>query len=427
MKKLLLCAGILTLTVLAVLGINARHANAVEPAVQENRFVCFGAGALGGGTSGSSLSGTGYDRLKNAVKMYGQTAMEMQREWGTPWEVVLAQMQKESNVGTAGIAVGGATNNWLGITGKGDAGSWTSSSGRAWAVYSSVDASIRDWAGPRILRNGIYDAAFAYLNPSSYDLPSFLKVMISHYAPNSDGNNETAYVQDVLSFINGPIKEAREEMSWPSSAELATQENIPIGGRHPLGTPVGGAGGGGGGTVDFSGCNIVSGVMGNIAETARLLARQRGESAAPDNPTEAYKQKFQELGQWTGVVGGSWCGGYLGFGASCDRFVVTVLYAAGVVTKDEAVHMLTIAAQRTYFDNHPDKWQKVGVFRSESDLQPGDVLSASGSHVMIYVGNGEVAGASCTTSTAPSRNGKTGRITPIFFVGGPYDIYRYKG
>ena len=178
---------------------------------------------------------SGYARLKEAVKTYGQAAMDMQREYGVPWEVVFAQMQTESQTGTAGHAVQGATNNWLGITGSGDDGYYVAANGRHWARYTSVSASIMAWGGPKVLRNGYYDDAFAYLDPNNYNLDAFLTRMISHYAPSSDGNDEIAYKQNVLGFINGPIQAVRLEMGWPSSAELAKNESIAIGGKHPVG------------------------------------------------------------------------------------------------------------------------------------------------------------------------------------------------
>jgi len=165
----------------------------------------------------------------------------------------------------------------------------------------------------------------------------------------------------------------------------------------------------------------------NIAETARALAQPKGANAAPDNPTAAYQHWFQELGQWTGTVGGSFCGGYLGFGASCDRFAATVLFAAGVITKEEALSMLTVDLQAAYFRRNPDKWQEIGKFGSEADLKPGDVLAnptIGSRHVAIYLGNGEVAHASCS-----SKNGKTGRVTDLQqrFFNGSFLAFRYRG
>ena len=62
--------------------------------------------------------------------------------------------------------------------------------------------------------------------------------MISHYAPSSDGNNESAYVASVLSLLRGPIREVQEEMGWLSSEDFAKQNNIPVGGNHPIGQTI---------------------------------------------------------------------------------------------------------------------------------------------------------------------------------------------
>lgn len=174
-------------------------------------------------------SGAGYDKLRAVTAKYGEYAMEMQREFGTPWEMVFAQMQKESGVGSAGAAINGATNNWLGIKGTGDAGT----TGRD-AIYSSVEASIKDWAGFRVLRAGFYDAAFVHLDPNNYSITEFIKDVIPIYAPGSDNNNPTEYIADLNIFLK-VVDEVRVEKGWPTSAELAKKENIPIGGKTPIG------------------------------------------------------------------------------------------------------------------------------------------------------------------------------------------------
>ena len=193
---------------------------------------------LGDGSDGKLISGN----LEEAIKKYGEFAMEMQRKYGVPWEVVFAQMALESGVGTAGIAIHGATNNWLGISGKGDTGQsymvWDEKNNkwRHWAIYSSVEACIEAWAGKKVLRNGRYDAAFKYLNPDNYNIHGFLVTMINVYAPKEDGNDTEAYVANIEKYLNGSVKKAREEMGWPSSAELAANENIPIGGEESIGS-----------------------------------------------------------------------------------------------------------------------------------------------------------------------------------------------
>lgn len=182
-----------------------------------------------GGNDSAPISGGGYAKLKQAVRDYHQTAMQAQIDYGSPWEMVFAQMQKESSVGTEGVAVEGATNNWLGITGEGDAGYWQRKEGaRKWAKFTSVEKSITAWAGTRVLRNpkGYYTSAFQYLSLDNYDLNSFIRKVISIYAPKSDGNDPESYANTIIGLINGPIKEVREELGLPSSEEWARENNI---------------------------------------------------------------------------------------------------------------------------------------------------------------------------------------------------------
>lgn len=180
----------------------------------------------------TAVWGKGVERVKAATKVYGLLAMQMQRTYGVPWEVLIAQMQVESQIGQTGAARGG-TNNWLGITGKGDAGR----SGR-YAKFSSVEASIQAWA-QKVIRNGLYNEAMWHTDPDKWNLRDFLANMVHVYAPASDGNDEAGYVRDVLSIINKMVKPAREEMGWPSSEELAKSERIAVGGIYPIGSAVG--------------------------------------------------------------------------------------------------------------------------------------------------------------------------------------------
>lgn len=180
------------------------------------------------GDGDNPIAGGGYAKLKQAVRDYHEIAMQAQKDYGTPWEMVFAQMQKESGTGSFGIAVQGATNNWLGITGSGDAGTWVSPKGRKWAKFSSVGGSITAWAGPKVLRNpkGYYDSTFKYLSLDNYDLNAFIRAVVAIYAPKEDGNDPVAYANQVIGFINGPIKEVREELGLPSSEEWARENNI---------------------------------------------------------------------------------------------------------------------------------------------------------------------------------------------------------
>ena len=203
-----------------------------------------------GGTDWDSGSGGGWtERLQTIVIQYGQLSMDLQREWGVPWEVVFAQMIKESSLGTApnGINAGVAKNgyyNWLGITGKGGAYSvgtpFVDGGGRKWAQYATIEDMIKDYSGKYIARNGYYDKAFLHLVPSDYDLEGYLSDFIMVYAPPVE-NDTSTYISQMMPYINS-IREIGKTQGWPTSEELAIQENIQPGGRNPIGGSAGGGG-----------------------------------------------------------------------------------------------------------------------------------------------------------------------------------------
>lgn len=365
-------------------------------------------------------TGGGYERLKEAVRKYGPTAMEMQIEWGTPWEVVLAQMQKESGVGTAGIAVSGADNNWLGITGSGDAGYWESPGGRKWAKFSSVEASIQAWAGTTILRNGYYDDAFPYLNPNNWNLEMFLKVMISHYAPSSDGNNEEQYVRDVLSIINGPIAEVRAEMGWLSSEDYAKQNNIGVGGKHPLGSESGGD------------SDTITSTIGCFNSTGGArLAELAVWMAWPDqHHLNDIKDEYRQA--MVAVLGqepyGNYCGslgytnrGILDYYQDCGHFVATIVRYSGY---DDGFPLTWTVNMWNHMSDSP-LWEEIPNEGNTSNLMPGDIFVNTG-HIMMYIGE---YGGDIGNLAQASMCGFTGKIDHVYFGSGSgiYHIFRYAG
>ena len=384
-------------------------------------------------TLSSPDDGSAYSRLKAAVKDYGETAMAMQIEWGTPWEVVMAQMQIESGVGTAGHAVEGATNNWLGITGSGDAGYYVSSGGRHWAKYSSVEKSIEAWAGTSVLRNGYYDDAFPYLSIDNWDLRSFLVKMISHYAPSSDGNNEEAYVNNILSLIDGPIKEAREAMGWPSSEELARQYNIQVGGKHPIGSEVEGE------------TNTVSSYSSNLfCQTANefggnLLAQLAVNMSWPDRDHyREIKPEYQlamksvlgaePTGNYCGAYGGT-NSGALDYYQDCGHFVATVVRYSGL---DDDFPLGGTSNMESYMANS-DIWMEIDNLGNTSNLMPGDIFvvnlvggqNGGDGHIMMYVGD---YGGDYNLASA-SLCSRTANLGNVYFSDsrGSYRIFRYAG
>lgn len=362
-----------------------------------------------------SIGSSGYDRLKWAVEQYGEYAMEMQREYGVPWEVVFAQMQHESGVGTAGIAKS-ATNNWLGITKSGDAGSWTSSSGRQWAVFSSVEASIKAWAGSRVLRNGYYDAAFPYLNPSNYNLKGFLTEMIHHYAPASDGNDEGNYVSTVLALIDGPIAAVREKLGWKSSEELAKSENIQPGGNNPIGSSV---------PTDTSlnttnsknssvicnddGEEVTNYNGSSIAEVGKKLAW--GDEQHYDEVNSAFAEAAKELG----------LNPTLSWSQDCGHFASVVIRSTGI---DPSFPITGSGNMKSYLESS-SSWTQIENLGNTSNLQSGDVFVVDG-HIMIYTG-----GTGKYNAVSASQGDYTGKISSIYFThkksGQQFSIFRHNG
>lgn len=365
--------------------------------------------------SSVNISSSGYSRLKWAVEQYGEYAMEMQREYGVPWEVVFAQMQHESSMGTAGIAKN-ATNNWLGITKSGDAGSWTSSSGRQWAVFSSVEASIKAWAGSRVLRNGYYDDAFPYLDPDNYDLKGFLTEMIHHYAPSSDGNDESNYVSTVLGLIDGPIAEVRDRLGWKSSEELAKSENIQpggnnsIGGKIPTDSTIK--------TTNSENKSIICNDEGeevtnyngsSIAEVGKSLAW--GDEQHYDEVNPAFAEAARALG----------LNPTLGWSQDCGHFASVVIRSTGI---DSSFPVSGSSSMKSYLESS-SSWTQIENLGNTSNLESGDVFVANG-HIMIYTG-----GTGKYNAVSASQGDYTGKVSSIYFThtksGQPFSIFRHNG
>lgn len=195
------------------------------------------------------MSGSWWPRADLMIKTYAPLAMELQAEYGLPWEVVFAQMAHESEIGKTGVASSiwkkDKKYNFLGLTASGP----NSPGYLATGVYTSVgsDGKTRyfneyDRLSDMIIawviaygRNGRYDDAIAYLDPNDYKLSDFLYTFISVYAPSSDGNKPAAYSTSVMAYLgeNGGIGSATKKYGYPTSEELARSKNIQPGGNWP--------------------------------------------------------------------------------------------------------------------------------------------------------------------------------------------------
>ena len=209
------------------------------------------------GTCGGDIESEGnVERTKEVVSKYGEVAINLQIEYGVPWEFVFAQMVAESSVGTApnGVNVpiydelGGY--NWVGHHGPDPVnGSCPNTAGAysmnvSWGPNSNnhcfrVYASIADMIGGHMfdfLRNGLYDDL---LRNSAYDNWDLEKAGLSYVCMYVQGqslsNCNTSKASGYWSTMKEYIEVADEvaaEKGWKTSEELAKANKQPAGGKH---------------------------------------------------------------------------------------------------------------------------------------------------------------------------------------------------
>lgn len=346
-----------------------------------------------GTTGGGGISGG--ESLREAVIKYGQFAMDLQRKYGSPWEVIFAQMVIESNVGKCTNCV--ASNvaamgyyNWLGITGDGGSfgtgNPYISPSGRKWATFASVENMMEAWAGPVVLRSpkGYYNEAFTYLDPNNYNLDQFILKMVYVYAPPSE-NDSAAYAARVVSLVN-EVQGIAAEQGWPTSAELAKSENITVGDTT--------TGGGGGGVSYAEACS--SGMQyGNIVSYILAYAWPEYHNAPYTQKTTAYEEVVKKRQAEGKYVGGS-------NGIDCGGFVTTVMQESGFEPNYNSGGGDTSTQEQWVKDNG---WQLVTDI---SQLVPGDVAFTPG-HTFIYVGQQTGFGSTVASASAPGEGGRYAR------------------
>lgn len=211
---------------------------------------CSNPTRLSGKCGGEVEGNDAISRMKDAAAKYGEVAINLQIEYGVPWELVFAQMAKESGVGVAGIAkhiyedYGGY--NWLGHMATYDSSSNSCSSRGKYSIDQSygpygdgeggtrcarIYQSIADMIGGHMfdfLRNGLYDELLTYSSADNWDLDRAGVAFASKY---SGYSNNTSYWNDLKNFIT-KVDEVASEKGWPTSEEVAKNNNLPIGGRH---------------------------------------------------------------------------------------------------------------------------------------------------------------------------------------------------
>lgn len=220
----------------------------VSPKFQENDIIFYnpngggncspGLGFITGNCGGDITSTTMSERQDEVIRKYGEIAMKLQIEYGVPWEIPFGQMRKESSLGTAGIAKKVAEKgyyNWMGKKYRSEHLYNMAEPYRGttdWAMYSSIGNMIAGWAVD-FMRNGAYDEAFKYLDKNNYDIKKWFFTMIKKYCPQSECDAHESYWATVNSVVQR-ADQIGKELGWPTSAELAKQQNIEIGGKYPV-------------------------------------------------------------------------------------------------------------------------------------------------------------------------------------------------
>lgn len=220
----------------------------VSPKFQENDIIFYnpnggsncshGLGFITGNCGGDITSTTMSERQDEVIRKYGEIAMKLQIEYGVPWEIPFGQMRKESSLGTAGIAKKVAEKgyyNWMGKKYQSNHLYNMAEPYRGtmdWSMYSSIGNMIAGWAVD-YMRNGLYDKAFQYLDKNNYDIKKWFFAMIKVYCPQSECDSHESYWSTVNSVVQR-ADQIGKELGWPTSAELAKQQNIEIGGKYPV-------------------------------------------------------------------------------------------------------------------------------------------------------------------------------------------------
>ena len=186
----------------------------------------------------------------------------------------------------------------------------------------------------------------------------------------------------------------------------------------------------GGGDDDYSNSTCTSsGSNGDIADTALLLSWACGSSSGchsqggpPYEPKPEYTTAMQEVGTYDNP--GGW-----GYGASCDRFVATVMRYSGAdvnfpigYANDSGAYMMMNPA---YYEEVPFNGSNFEV------LEPGDIFStfspqgSSGGHIWFYVEiDGEPGRADASNGTRSGRTAENYTRTPIINDGRQYKVFR---
>lgn len=215
---------------------------------------CDDATKLSGKCGGEVEGDDNTSRTKDAVAKYGEVAINLQIEYGVPWELVFGQFAMESSVGTAGVAVSiwDEMNgyNWLGHHGPDPVGGACPNTAGKHSIDQSwgpnghnhcfrVYQSIADMIGGHMfdfLRNGLYDEMLQNATASNWNLDaaglSYVCMYVQGQSTSAcDTGSAQTYWNGVKTYMTIADGVASEK-GWPTSEEVAKNNNLAAGGKH---------------------------------------------------------------------------------------------------------------------------------------------------------------------------------------------------
>lgn len=200
--------------------------------------------SVSGGNCGADVTGsTWQERLREVVENYGIFFMNAQIEYGVPWEIPIIHGHMESHFGLADPSVAKSTENcgyynWQGYKyGSNSLFGISEAEMGSCKVYHSdggFGSQYKNLADMYMsfyvdyLRNGAYDAAYEYAQPSNFDPRAFLAKETDgiYCAVGCSAGYTSVYDSDI-----DLIHEIAAEHGWPTSKELMEQYSIPKGGN----------------------------------------------------------------------------------------------------------------------------------------------------------------------------------------------------
>ena len=203
---------------------------------------CSGSGGSWSENCGEVSGSNRTELLHSYIDNYAGVAINLQIEYGIPWEAFFFHICGESNCGD--VTLEGSMAKWVyddlggynlaGMHGKGGpyaTGTYvTNRKNHDFANHATIQDNIAAFV-VSIMRNGYYDAALKYGDYRTFDLRKFLETEIGVYICGDPNCPRSANYGGWIMLDE--IENYAKQQGIPSSKEVAEQYQITEGGKHP--------------------------------------------------------------------------------------------------------------------------------------------------------------------------------------------------